>query len=226
MKRFLKTFALAMALGAGSLPAAADSYDSWLSDLGRRESLSRSGQGAEQRGIYGDERGGRLERKRVARAAISDDEDFQYRPRRSVREQARSSVRTARKARGEQNVRQAAVERPLRHARPNWAQKSLSKGGVTGSGQSGMASYYWQGQRVASGGWFNPNAMTAAHKSLPFGTRVRVTHAGSGRSVDVMINDRGPFVAGRIIDLSRAAASAIGMTGQGVARVKVMVLGR
>jgi rare lipoprotein A len=222
MKRFLKTFALAMALGAVSLPAAADSYDSWLSDLGRRESLSRSGQGAEQRGIYGDERGGRLERKRVARAAISDDEDFQYRPRRGVREQARGSVRTARKARGEQNVRQAAVERPLPRARPNWTQKSLSKGGVTGSGQSGMASYYWQGQRVASGGWFNPNAMTAAHKSLPF----RVTHAGSGRSIDVTINDRGPFVAGRIIDLSRAAASAIGMTSQGVARVKVMVLGR
>ena len=89
-----------------------------------------------------------------------------------------------------------------------------------------MASYYWQGQRVASGGWFNPNAMTAAHKTLPFGTRVRVTHSGSGRSVDVTINDRGPFVAGRIIDLSRAAASAIGMTGQGVAKVKVMVLGR
>ena len=89
-----------------------------------------------------------------------------------------------------------------------------------------MASYYWQGQRVASGGWFNPNAMTAAHKTLPFGTRVRVTHAGSGRSVDVTINDRGPFVAGRIIDLSRAAASAIGMTGQGVARVKMTVLGR
>src|SRR5262245_38450390 len=220
MKRLLKTFALAMALGAGALPASADSYDSWLSDLGRRESLSRPAERAEYRGIYREERGGRLERKRIARAAISDDEDFAYQPRRSVRESTRGHVRAAGKARGERHVRQATA------ARPNWAQRSLSEGGTTGSGQSGMASYYWQGQRVASGGWFNPNAMTAAHKSLPFGTRVRVTHSGSGRSVDVTINDRGPFVAGRIIDLSRAAASAIGMTSQGVAKVKVMVLGR
>src|SRR5262245_37932989 len=226
MKRFLKTFALAMVLGAGSLPASADSYDSLLSGLGRRESLSHSGQSAEHRGIYGEERAGRLERRRVARAAISDDEEFDYRPRRATREASRGHVRAARKARGEQHVRHAAIERPTAKARPNWAKRSLSKSGATGSGQSSMASYYWQGQRVASGGWFNPNAMTAAHKSLPFGTRVRVTHSGSGRSVDVTINDRGPFVAGRIIDLSRAAASAIGMTSQGVARVKMTVLGR
>src|SRR5262245_9335131 len=226
MKRILRTFALAMALGAGSLPASADSYDSLVSGLGRHESLSRSGQSAEGRGIYGDERGGRLERRRVARAAISDEEEFDYRPRSAVREEPRGDVRAARKARGEQYVRQVAIERPKAQARANWAKRSLSKSTSTGSGQSGMASYYWQGQRVASGGWFNPNAMTAAHKSLPFGTRVRVTHAGSGRSVDVTINDRGPFVAGRIIDLSRAAASVIGMTSQGVAKVKVMVLGR
>ncbi len=93
-------------------------------------------------------------------------------------------------------------------------------------GQQGMASFYSEPQRVASGGWFNPNALTAAHRSLPFGTRVRVTHRGTGRSVDVTINDRGPYIAGRIIDLSRAAASAIGMTAQGVARVTVQVLGR
>ncbi len=68
--------------------------------------------------------------------------------------------------------------------------------------------------------------MTAAHKTLPFGTRVRVKHLSSGRSVDVVINDRGPYVAGRIIDLSKAAAGQIGMTGQGVARVSMEVLGR
>ena len=79
---------------------------------------------------------------------------------------------------------------------------------------------------MAAGGWFNPNAMTAAHKTLPFGTRVRVTHQGNGRSVEVVINDRGPYIAGRIIDLSKAAASVIGMTGQGIARVAVEVLGR
>jgi len=97
---------------------------------------------------------------------------------------------------------------------------------LEGSGQTGMASYYWQPQRLASGGQFNPNAMTAAHKTLSFGTRVRVKHLDNGRSVDVLINDRGPYVAGRVIDLSRAAASKIGMTGQGVARISMTVLGR
>jgi len=96
----------------------------------------------------------------------------------------------------------------------------------SGSGDSGIASYYWQGQRVASGGWFNPDGLTAAHRTLPFGTRVRVTNLGNGRSVNVTINDRGPFIAGRIIDLSRGAASVIGMTGQGLARVRMEVVGR
>lgn len=98
---------------------------------------------------------------------------------------------------------------------------------ISGSGGStGVASYYWQPQRVASGGWFNPSAMTAAHKTLPFGTRVRVTHLGNGRSVDVTINDRGPYIAGRIIDLSKAAAGVIGLIGQGVAHIRMSVLGR
>jgi rare lipoprotein A len=91
---------------------------------------------------------------------------------------------------------------------------------------SGLASFYWQPQKLASGGAFNPRAMTAAHRTLPIGTRVRVTHASNGRSVDVRINDRGPFTAGRIIDLSKAAAELIGMTAQGIARVKITVLGR
>lgn len=96
----------------------------------------------------------------------------------------------------------------------------------SGGGYSGKASYYWQPQRVASGGWFNPNAMTAAHKTLPFGTKVRVTNRNNGKSVVVTINDRGPYVAGRVIDLSRAAAQAISMTGSGVAPVNVAVLGK
>lgn len=93
--------------------------------------------------------------------------------------------------------------------------------GWSGGGETGMASYYWQSQRVASGGQFNPNAMTAAHKTLPFGARVRVVHLSSGRSVTVTINDRGPYVAGRVIDLSRAAAQSLGMTGAGVAQVRI-----
>lgn len=95
-----------------------------------------------------------------------------------------------------------------------------------GVGQIGLASYYQGRQRVASGGYFNSSAMTAAHRTLPFGTRVRVTHLGSGRTVEVRINDRGPFISGRIIDLSKAAASVIGMTGRGIARVSITILGR
>jgi rare lipoprotein A len=68
--------------------------------------------------------------------------------------------------------------------------------------------------------------MTAAHRTLPFGTRVLVTHVATGRSVTVTINDRGPFIKGRIIDLSRGAASALGITSAGVARVSVSVIGR
>lgn len=88
--------------------------------------------------------------------------------------------------------------------------------------QSGMASYYWQPQAVACGGRFNPNKLTAAHKTLPCGTRVRVTNKKNGKSVIVTITDRGPFVKGRIIDLSLAAAKVIGMTGSGVAPVTVV----
>ncbi len=93
------------------------------------------------------------------------------------------------------------------------------------SGQTGIASYYWQGQQTASGARFNPNGMTAAHRSLPFGTKVRVTNKRNGRSVVVTINDRGPFVGGRVIDLSRGAAQVIGMTGAGLAPVSLDVLG-
>jgi len=109
---------------------------------------------------------------------------------------------------------------------PPPAGKSIGSDGHKPAGALGMASYYWQPQALASGGRFDPNALTAAHKTLPFGTRVRVTHLGNGRSVEVKINDRGPYVAGRIIDLSRAAAGVIGMTAQGVARVVVEILGK
>jgi len=93
-----------------------------------------------------------------------------------------------------------------------------------GGSLRGMASFYWQPQRVASGGWFNPNALTAAHKTLRFGTRVRVTNLRNGRSVVVRINDRGPYIRGRIIDLSRRAAGIVGMRKSGVAPVRVDIL--
>ncbi len=91
---------------------------------------------------------------------------------------------------------------------------------------NGVASYYWQDQMTATGERFNKRAMTAAHKTLPFGTRVRVTRADTGKSVIVRINDRGPFKPGRVIDLSEKAAEDLGMVGAGVMPVKLEVLGR
>jgi rare lipoprotein A len=112
-------------------------------------------------------------------------------------------------------------------SRPQKKSASSSQtGGSLSGGEYGVASYYWQPQRLAGGGWFDPNAWTAAHKTLPLGTRVRVTRLDNGNTVDVTINDRGPYISGRIIDLSRRAAQAIDMTGQGVTKVKVNVLGR
>ena len=69
-----------------------------------------------------------------------------------------------------------------------------------------------------------PNQLTAAHRTLPFGTRLRVTNVATGRSVTVRVNDRGPFVAGRVVDVSRSAAESLGMVGQGVAKVKLDVV--
>ena len=91
--------------------------------------------------------------------------------------------------------------------------------------QAEVASYYGKelaGRRTASGERFNPSAMTAAHRTLRFGTRVRVTNSRNGRSVVVRINDRGPFVKGRSIDLSSGAARAIGMGSSGHIRMQVL----
>jgi rare lipoprotein A len=99
----------------------------------------------------------------------------------------------------------------------------LSFWSSSANAQSGMASHYSHaGKRTASGEPANPGGMTAAHRSLPFGTRVMVTNRKNGRSVVVRINDRGPFVRGRVIDLSTAAARAIGFSG--VAPVTLAVL--
>jgi rare lipoprotein A len=96
------------------------------------------------------------------------------------------------------------------------------------SQNQGLASYYadkYQGRKTANGEIFDTAKLTAAHKTLPFGTRVRVTNLDNGRSVDVRINDRGPYVAGRVIDLSPAAARKLDMLRAGVVRVKLDILG-
>jgi rare lipoprotein A len=93
--------------------------------------------------------------------------------------------------------------------------------------EEGSASFYGagdQGDRTASGTRFDRHALTAAHPTLPFGTRVRVTNLDNGRSVVVTITDRGPHRGGRIIDLSQAAAHKLGFVREGTARVRVQVL--
>lgn len=97
----------------------------------------------------------------------------------------------------------------------------------SGSVQKGLASWYgadFHGKRTSNKEIYNMYSMTAAHKTLPFGTYVKVTNLDNGRSVVVRINDRGPFVKGRIIDLSYAAAKKLGMSSEGVVPVKVKVL--
>ena len=92
------------------------------------------------------------------------------------------------------------------------------------SAQTGRASWYALTSKTASGERSNPDALTAAHPSLPFGSTVKVENLDNGRSVVVRINDRGPFVGGRIIDLTRAAASKLGFLKAGTAAVKLTLL--
>ena len=107
----------------------------------------------------------------------------------------------------------------------NWLNANASIGSQsTGRSFAGKASFYGNesGSKTASGQRFNQNAMTAAHRSLPFGTKVRVTYRG--QSVVVTINDRGPFIKGRVLDLSNGAARAVGLTGAGVGHVTAEVI--
>ena len=232
MRFVLVTALFALLIVGTSLPAAAAGASDHIREKDIRD-----------RTVVWSDGSPKFERQRVARATTSDtDEDYEARPRQRYqsgdedrpRAAKRQHAGKAKHARRHQHaVRRTARKvahrdgrRQLHADTPAWTRRSLGETGSLGSGQRGVASFYWQPQRVASGGWFNPNAMTAAHRTLPFGTRVRVTHAATGRSVDVRINDRGPYIAGRIIDLSRAAAGVIGMTGQGIARVTVSILGR
>ena len=92
------------------------------------------------------------------------------------------------------------------------------------SGGGGLASFYTEGAKTANGETFNTHELTAAHPSLPFGTRLRVTNVSTGRSVTVRVNDRGPYVPGRVVDVSYAAADQLGMVKGGVAKVKLDVV--
>lgn len=120
------------------------------------------------------------------------------------------SVKGARGHRGKRQARHAKRHQGSAHA------KHHASGGS-------LASYYWEGRKTASGERFNPDGLTAAHRTLPFGSHVRVTNLHNGRSVTVRINDRGPFIRGRVIDLARGAARVVGMTGAGVVPVNIVV---
>jgi rare lipoprotein A len=95
---------------------------------------------------------------------------------------------------------------------------------ATQSASQGVASFYTEGARTASGEKFDARELTAAHPTLPFGTKLRVTNVATGRSVTVRVNDRGPYVAGRNVDVSYSAADALGMVGAGIAKVRMDVV--
>jgi len=120
-----------------------------------------------------------------------------------------------------QEVEETATPSPVELAEPETVQQAAGSDAVPLLGE-GIASWYglpFHGRRTASGERFDMNALTAAHPSLPFGTRVRVHAPHNGRSVVVRINDRGPHTGGRIIDLSHAAARALGLLAFGTRRV-------
>ena len=107
-----------------------------------------------------------------------------------------------------------------RYAAPPWPP-------AAGDAEVGLASWYgrdFHGRRTSSGEIYDMYQMTAAHRTLPLGTRVEVIHLETGRSIQVRVNDRGPFIAGRVIDLSYGAARVLGMVGQGVAPVRVRTI--
>jgi len=101
------------------------------------------------------------------------------------------------------------------------AQSPDKQAGFTETGEASFYAGKYQSRRTASGERYNQDAKTAAHRNLPFGTRVKVTNVKNGKSVVVRINDRGPFIKGRIIDLSKSAFQQIGETERGVISVKI-----
>jgi rare lipoprotein A len=101
---------------------------------------------------------------------------------------------------------------------------SEKKEAATPLASHGVASFYTEGTKTANGEKFDTHELTAAHRTLPFGTRLRVTNVATGRSVTVRVNDRGPFIRGRHVDVSYSAAETLGMVGDGVAKVKLDVV--
>ncbi len=226
MRRLFVCLPAALVVSAfGALPAAAD----FTEDVRRMGDPYRASQ-AEQKPAA---------KRRLARAttvederdydvrpSFSDDEDDQPRaiqPRRSKAAQPATARKAAKRRTPARTARKAAHRTRAASMVPRRVRVAALP---SGHQISGVASYYYSGHTTASGAKYNPDGLSAAHRTLPFGTRVRIRHLGNGRSVDVRINDRGPFIGGRVIDLSRGAAKVIGMIGSGLARVSVEILGR
>jgi len=132
---------------------------------------------------------------------------------------------------GRRMVSEKVVANPVTGVILKGTRTSVSRGSTPPSSSNqviqGIASFYGaelHGNKTASGVPFDMNAFTAAHKTLPFGTKVRVTYISTGKSVVVEINDRGPFTPGRVIDLSAAAAKEIGLYADGIGKVKIEIL--
>jgi rare lipoprotein A len=134
-----------------------------------------------------------------------------------LRASRQASVDQDRAASSMMKRRVAAVRKHTRFA-------SRKNSGSAKTPSHGVASFYTEGTKTASGEKFNTLDMTAAHPTLPFGTKLRVTNVASGKSVTVRVNDRGPYVQGRVVDVSYSAADALGMVGKGVAKVKLDVV--
>jgi len=123
------------------------------------------------------------------------------------------------------NVAHHSVVRKVTVARkPDPATPAVLNAHPKADSSYGVASFYTEDEWTASGERFNTHAMTAAHPTLPFGTKLRVTNVTNGRSVVVRINDRGPFVPGRVVDLSGSAAESLGMVERGIVKVKLDVV--
>jgi rare lipoprotein A len=137
----------------------------------------------------------------------------------------KSELRASRQASLDQDrTTSSMMKRRVAAVRKHTPFASRRNAGDVKTASHGVASFYTEGTKTASGEKFDTMEMTAAHPTLPFGTKLRVTNVASGQSVTVRVNDRGPYVQGRVVDVSYSAADALGMVGKGVAKVKLDVV--
>jgi len=136
----------------------------------------------------------------------------------------RSDFRSSRQASLQRDRTPSLMKTRVAASRKHTPFASRNDAAETKVASQGLASFYSEGTKTASGEKFDARELTAAHPSLPFGTKLRVTDVKSGRSVTVRVNDRGPYVPGRIVDVSHSAAAELGMIGKGIANVRLDVV--